>query len=461
MKRRHFLQLAATSAAFEAVLRSRFWGPAAARAQVAGEVRPTIYILLRGGLDAALTFDCRPNFVRRNIGEADRAQTPGGIVWCSSHLASMEAHINPARPAGGMAAIRNIAASIPHGPGCLENWWGHNDLRAIQSEQHVPWANHLASQCQARHPVPFPNVGFNIRGVELAHWIDILSNPSPDPVAAYQRIKSIELFFNSSQLDAVGGDAYRDLLADHIEHMNVRSFGGGGQDRLDAQFRSARQQTNAVFSSTIPRFWVPGAPEYESGKQHFPDLNDSDMGYVGNDEMPQFRAQAFTAYQLVRFGLSHMVTMSTPGFVFDVHQGSAEDPSTQRHRRATDRYFPTIDHLLVALKATESPRHPGESLYDHCQVVITSEYTRSNVEDPRGGTNHGRCAQLYGFGGAFRPDVGFGTMSDEVLPLPEVVGGGEPITITPRHAAATIVAAAGVDPSGWTDARPIREVLRA
>ena len=150
VSRRFFLKgLAASSAAAAAsglvpgMLRRRAYAQQA-------QAYPTIFILLRGGLDPAMAYDARTGYVNRNVQAADIRETAGGIRWYEPSMSPMTNHM------ADCSIIRNISCSSSHIAGYALAWYGEGGTDEAVAA--TPWPNYLASELQKTNKVPAANL---------------------------------------------------------------------------------------------------------------------------------------------------------------------------------------------------------------------------------------------------------------------------------------------------------------
>jgi hypothetical protein len=428
-----------------------------ALAQSLSEAYPTIFIHLPGGLDVAMHWDARTGYANRNVQAADIRQTAAGIRWYQPILSPLGAHMED------MALIRNLSTSFGHPSGHSLLWFGEQQLAAARTA--TPWANYLSSQLLKAHKVAAPTLITHLTAADdqLFNYITN-SNASPDPAAAAQRVQKVADFAGS--LDVLGGlpnAATQGRVFSLVDAMDARLYSQTVQARTLGAFEAANVQATDLLTQPPPVIWPPDAATMTRFG-----LSASNLNALQAQNNQQFRVHLALAYQVAKFQLSHVIFIQGTQGGYDTHEGH---DAGQRGRSAI--YIPAIAQLLAALKATPSPVEAGVSMFDTTHVVITSELTRANRaetgKDNNGqpfdgtGTPHWNWTQAALFGGKFKRGYAFGALGSDFRGVPAdfVSGQMNQGTIpTLKNLQATILKASGVDPSGWTDAKPIDAVLR-
>lgn len=451
--RRFFLKgLAASAAAAGAsglvpgILRRR------ASAQSTGAVYPTVFIMLGGGVDIVMHFDARTGFVNRNVQAGDIRETPGGIRWYEPVLSSMTNHIQDC------TLIRNISCTSSHHQGKIETWFG--EQRAEDAATAMPWASYMTDELLKRQGAVAPNITTYIEqnGQPHTNFIN-WNNRSPSPLATAQRVLRIPDL--ASGLDVTQGQPdpdYQARVFQHVAAMDSNVYSPAVQSRMLSAFSAANSQATELLSQPVPPIWPP-----DNETAQLFNLDDRDIGSVARDNNHNFQAHLALAFTMARYRLSHSIYIQSTNGGWDTHNNHDAG-----QRRTSAASFPEIDRFLSALKATESPIEPGQTMLDTTHVVITSELSRSNSidngEDNDGlGTTHWPWTQAVLIGGRFKRDYTFGDMDGNLQGVPAdfdtgQLGVGRNPTFKELHA--TILAANGVDPSGWSAAPPINAVLK-
>jgi len=413
-----------------------------AKAQALNAVYPTIFIQLYGGVDVVMHFDARTGYVNRNVSAADISET-NGIRWNETTLESMRTHMSAA------TLIRNVATSTGHVSGRALLWYGQpKEENAVKA---VPWTNHLASQLLARGDAALPNLAWYNENPDdnVTNFVEY-NNTSPNARAAAQRFKNINDLVATLPKGEVGNAAYQRRVSQHLQTINGRAYKPNVQPKLLEQFNQANMQADKLATVTIPaNLWPP-----DTQTRTLFNLSDAQV----RASSPDLKAQLAFAYQMTRYRLSHVITLSTPGTSpYDSHKDNV-----QRQLRASTTFFPEIARLLSALKTTQSPLEAGKSMLDTTHVVITSEMSRANAADEGTGTPHWAWSQVVLFGGKFKRGYAFAQLDNDLRGVPHNLDTGAPggtLNPTWHHVVATILKANGVDSKGWTPALPINAVL--
>jgi uncharacterized protein (DUF1501 family) len=167
------------------------------------------------------------------------------------------------------------------------------------------------------------------------------------------------------------------------------------------------------------------------------------------------RARAAMAALALTSGLSQVVVASVAP-VMDTHfLGNAG------HARLLGEGLEAFVALLDTLRTA---RHPeGGSHLDHTTVLAFSEFARTPMYNTYGGRDHHSAGSCMLLGRGVRGGVVVGATSDVGMvavpwDLTRGVASSGGTVLTPAHVAATVAAAAGLDPTAF-DAPPIPQVL--
>ena len=422
-----------------------------AQAQLVPGVYPTIFIVLRGGLDTAMHFDAKTGFANRNVQAADIRETAAGIRWYEPTLGSMTNHMEDC------CLIRNISVSSSHPGGHGLLWYG--ERREEDAAAATPWANHLASELDQQQKAVAPNlVTYREDADDQIQNYTTFNNQSPRPTGAAQRVSAIQNF--AEGLDVLQGQpdpAFQARVFQSVGQFDLRLYSPTVQRRQVDGFQAANTLATDLLTQPVPPVWPPG-----SETQQLFDLSQAEIDNVVGGGNQRLQAHLALAFEVARLQLSHVVFISTEGG-YDTHNNH---DAGQRNR--SNQYFPEIEHLFSALKATPSPLDPSVSMFDTTHIVIASELSRANRvdngEDTDGlGTPHWPWIQAALFGGRFKRGYAFGDLDGEFKGVPAdfndgTLNQGQVPTIKNLHA--TILAANGVDSSGWTSEAPINAVLQ-
>ncbi|MBI5516725.1 MAG: DUF1501 domain-containing protein [Deltaproteobacteria bacterium] len=167
------------------------------------------------------------------------------------------------------------------------------------------------------------------------------------------------------------------------------------------------------------------------------------------------RARAAMAALALTSGLSQVVIASVAPAMDTHFVGNAG------HARLLGEGLDAFVALLDALRTTAHPE--GGSHLDHTTVLAFSEFARTPLYNTYGGRDHHSAGSCLLLGRGVRGGVVAGATSDVgmvAVPWDLTRGGASPsgTVLTPAHVAATVAAAAGLDPTAF-DAPPISQVL--
>ncbi len=432
----------------------RFVGKAHAHA--AGDPFPTIFINLRGGLDPVMHWDSRTGVINRNVQAADIRETASGIRWYEPVLSPLTAHMED------MTLVRNLQVSSAHPSGDGLLWWGEGDTGTAASS--TPWANYLSSNLLTSKTVASPTlVTYFTADQAIRNYISH-SNLSPNPAGAAQRVRNITDFANS--MDVTGGLPAADRQARVYalsEAMDERHYSRMVQPKTMDDFLAGNVQASELLNQPPLSLWPP----VQATQDAF-NMSANDVTRTVGQGNQRFVAHVAMAFEAARLQTSHVVFLQTTEGSYDTH-----DEHDSRQRDRSNRYMPTIGRLLSALKATPSPVTEGVSMFETTHVVITSELSRApsaqtgNRQDGTpfdgSGTPHNGWTQAALFGGNFKRGVNFGAWNNQLRGVPAnfttgALNEGEVPTMKNLHA--TVMAASGVDPAGWTSSPAIGAVLK-
>ncbi len=430
----------------------RFVRPAAA-AVPANAVFPTIFIQLRGGWDPCYHFAARTGLASRTVTADGIKQTAAGVRWYQPTMMAMTPHMEDA------VILRNVkmSSNIDHHTGLVELWYG----TASNPTSRPPWTNVLASALLNRAPVAAPNVTSYWKREYSASDRDTdyvkYHNTSPDPLGAAQRILNIGAF--ASSLDVSQGlppNAEQKAVYDAIGKSDSRLYQESVQPETVAQFSQANAQANDLLNRPVGAVWPPDA-----ATRTLFGLTPADLAKTGYQATPHLQPMTALAFQLARYQASHVISMvASDLYSYDNHGGSS--PTTSQRTTGT-RYFDMIAKLLSALKATPSPIDSTVSMFETTHVVIASEMGRSPTAENGNGTFHWDQTHVACFGGRFKRGYGFGDLDARLVAVPadfNTGAMGQGTAPSWLNVVATILQANGVDPSTYSNAKPINAVLK-
>jgi hypothetical protein len=422
------------------------------QAQTMLGVYPTIFIHLPGGLDHAMHWDAKPGYVNRNVQAADVRTTAAGVMWYEPTLAPITNHMEDC------CLIRNVTVSSSHIGGAGLLWYG--EQREEDAAVAMPWANYMASQLVSAVKVPAPNlVTFRDDPDDAIPNYTTFNNQSPNPLGAAQRVQAIADFTNG--LDVLNGQPdplFKQRVFQTVGAFDMRLYSNTVQATTAANFTAANSLATELLTQPIPPVWPP-----EANVQTLFDMDNNDLNNIVGSGNQRFVGHLALAYQVARLQLSHVVFIKGTQGGYDTHNNH---DAGQRNRSNT--YFPEIERLLSALKATPSPLDNALTMFDTTNVVIASELSRANRvdngEDNDGlGTPHWPWIQVAMFGGAFKRGYAFGDLDANFEGVPADFDTGalnQGVNPTMKNVIATILKANGVDPAGWSSEAPINAILQ-
>lgn len=445
---------------------------------------PVLLIIVGGGLDPAMHMVARANgsvgsvnLVNRLPTTASFKKTKTGIDYVSSVVTptgktDFEPHLND------VSLIRSLNLEGDHAA-TASIWFGYRvgvaSVRTGPGSTRFgkqPWASQLTAQFRKQGViVPRPcaiayqqnDLAFKGREPYLDYctW----ANQSPDPATVADRILSIEGYFKS--LSAAGlpppsrqapGYALIDALDQAVPSMTQPDYA--------QRFAAANGTANQVLGSLSGGPAWPPTPGILAelgltGANINPDLS-------GDAPFEQMFALAFQA--LVK-NLAHVVAFKNDGQ--RVNAGTGWDSHERNVARQTthgNRLWPALGKLVALMKKTPSPIVPGKSLYDTTNIWVQSEMGRSPNAQPRekppksgifvltDGNEHWPHGSAVFLGGRFKRGVVVGGYTPNWTSKPiNPATGGEAggIDINMNHVIATVMKAAGGDPSQFTKAAPL------
>ncbi len=413
---------------------------------------PTIFILLRGGVDPAMHFDAKTGYVNRNVQAGDIRETAGGIRWYEPVLAPMTNHI------ADCTVIRNISCSSSHISGYSLAWFGEGGTD--QARGATPWPNYLASELQKQARVPAANlVTYQVNDDQPSTDYVAFNNKSPSELGAAQRVQRVQDLANG--LDVLQGQpdpAFQARVFQSVGSMDSALYSPTVQPITTSSFSTANAQATELLTQPLPVIWPP-----DTNTRNAFNLSDTDVNNLVGQGNQRFETHLALAYTMAKLQLSHSIFVQTTNIGWDTHQSH-----DSRQRSSSAYAFAEIARLIDALKATVSPIDGTKSMLDTTHVVITSEISRANSADngadlDGSGTPHWPWTQAILIGGNFKRDYTFGAVAANQQGVPADFNTGElnqGRNPTFKELHATILAANGIDPAGWSQAPAINAVLK-
>lgn len=447
---------------------------------------PVLMIMCIGGIDPAMHLVATPNgsvggvtLVNRLPGTSSFKKTRTGIDYVSSVVTPVgktdfEPHLNDVallralRLEGDHAAQSSIwfgyrigASSVKTGPGTTR--FGR-----------APWTNQLAAQFRKRGlivPKPCSIAYKQEAAFKTEPYRDFLSwgNQSPDPATQADRILSLASYFKAISTVGLPPPARQAPSYDLINILD-RSVPADSQPDYAERFAAANNTASQVLRTVLAGgpIWPP-APETLTA-----------LGLTASNLNPDLTSDAqyehmfALAFQALSRNVAHVVAFKTEGdrdSFWDTHSGNVT-----RQTRNGNHLWPTLGKLIALMKITPSPIVNGKSLFDTTNIWVQSEMGRSpnaqmRDKDAKGnpvppyltdGNEHWSHGSATFMGGRFKRGIAIGgfTPTWEAKPINPATGGeAGGMVLNMNNAIATVMKAAGGDPSEFTNAAPIDALL--
>lgn len=449
---------------------------------------PVLLIIVGGGLDHAMHMVARANgsvgavnLVNRLPTTAGFRRTRTGIDYVSSVVTptgktDFEPHLND------VTMVRSVALEGDHAA-TASIWFGYRvgaaSVRTGPGSTRFgrqPWASHLTAQFRKEGIiVPKPcaiayqqdDVAFKGREPYLDYctW----ATRSPDPSTVADRILSIEGYFKSLSVPGLPkperqapGYALIDALDQGIPSAT--------QTDLTARFAAANGSAREILGATSGgATWPPPA-----GVATALGLTASGMNPDLSGDAP-FESMFALAFHALVNKVAHVVAFKNDGQRVGAGRGwDSHERNVERQVLHGNRLWPALGKLITLMKRTPSPIVSGKSLFDTTNIWVQSEMGRSPNAQPResppksgkfiltDGNEHWPHGPAVFLGGRFRRGVVIGDVtptwtSQPINPATGREAGGTVLNM--NNLIATVMKAAGGDPSGFTTASPIDAIL--
>lgn len=450
---------------------------------------PVLVVIVGGGLDPAMHMVARANgsvggvnIVNRLNDSSSFRRTKSGIDYVSSVVTPVggndfEAHLED------LALIRALnlsrTAGITAHTQQAAPWFGDSTGSGKTRFDRLPWASLLAAQFRKRgFIVPKPcAVAYTNDPATFKNdpYIDYLAygNTGPDPETAPDRIITVPSYFNA--LSTVG-----------LPDPKLQAPGNALIDALDQGAPSATQpdyaQRFAAANGTAKdvlgfltggSLWPPKDPKLFTTLGLDPKDANRDLS-AGN---VRFEHMFTLAYLALANNIAHVIAFKNDGQPVQAGTGwDSHEGNVARQTKHGNELWSSLGKLITLMKKTPSRVVlDGRSMFDTTNIWIISEMGRSpqaqvrtkknNVDVPpyqTDGTEHWSHGSSFFIGGRFKRGAVFGdfTPTWTAVPINPVTGspnGG--IEMSFNHVIATVMKAAGGDPSEFTKAPPIDAVL--
>jgi hypothetical protein len=474
MNRRSFLMrsfMAAAAAGISSTLDRR----GLVRTAKAGGNGPTPYpvlaILVRGGLDPAMHLVATPNGSFGNVTIANRMTGTTGIQTTASGIRYFTGSVTPTGKTDfapylpDVSLLRAFKAGGDHGH-IAAAWLGDNGTYNFSK---TSWGAYLAAQNRAAGAiVPKPcAIAYPTMDFSEEPYLDYVAYApnSPNPATAPERILSINGFFQSVSSTGLPPFARQAPAYGLVHALDGRTYQAATQPVVTSAFAAANANADGVLQSVYGApAWPPTASVYGalglSATAAVPDPT----GAFGAPYAYMFAL----AYEAFAKNLSHVIAFQNNG----MGTGSGWDSHYTNYAgqiAAGNTLWPALGKLVTLMKATPSPLVAGKTLYDTTNIWIQSEMGRTPGADvAAGGTNssdgtgHWPYACATFLGGRFKRGAAIGGFAPDwtampVNPSTGAATGGSVLAM--NNVIATVLKAAGVDPTGYTSAAPIDALL--
>lgn len=432
---------------------------------------PVLVILLRGGLDPALHLVATPNGRYGNVVIQNRLSGTTGIKETAAKIryavpvvtppsrADFEPHLND------VALLRSfVTGSSGQHAYIAKPWIG--DFSSAAKASKLSWTSELAAQFRARgsfvlkpcavaYPQPKPDD--RTAYLDLAAW----ANQSPDPTTLADRILTVKSYFDAQSV--VNLPYPRQAPAYGLVTALDRTLPAATQPELIDRFDKTNTAANDILNRSANSLWpLPAEVLTTFG------LKESDLTseFKLEPKIPQMLA---LAYQAFKNNFAHIVAFEN--FGYDAYSWDSHRANLSSQTGNGNILWSNLGKFLTLMKATRSPIDKDKTLFDTTNIWIQSEMGRTvagiqprNAQDGNrpDGTDHWAHACATFIGGRFRRGIAIGGLSDDwtsipVNPATGLEAGGSLMTFD--NLIATVMKAAGGDPSTYTKAAPIDALL--
>lgn len=478
MNRRSFLSRSLLSAASFGVgsalplgRGSRF-GVRSAEAVALPTPYPVLSIHVYGGWDAAMQLVATPNgrygdvtIENRLPGTSSfRTTTRSRITYVTSVVTptgktDFEPHLND------VALIRAVEGSGFHA-NIASLWFGRSIAQSGERFARLPWASQLAAQFRQRGvlvPKPVSVAYFNRpQDVPSEPFRDLVAwgTQSPDPATRADRISSPAGYFDAISTVGLPSPALQTPAYDLLDALD-QDGPTATQPDYSGRFLSANRSTSEVLRRVSGGPAWPPRPAVVTALGLDPSRLDAD--FVGKS--PSYEHMFALAFQALSNNLAHVIAFRTSG-VWDSHIENVTRQTSQGNA-----LWPALGKLIALMKATPSPIDRSKTLFDTTNIWLQSDMGRSAEKEVftegslRGvvtGTRHWRPNSAVFMGGRFKRGIAIGgfTPSWQAQPVNPATGleaGGRVLDVS--NSIATVMKAAGGDPSQFTAAAPVDAIL--
>lgn len=433
---------------------------------------PVLSIHVSGGWDSAMQLVATPNgsygggvtIENRLPGTSTFQTTKSGITYVPSVVTptgktDFAAHLED------VALVRAVQGQGFHGA-MAGLWFGRVIAESGERFARLPWASQLAAQFRQRGvfvPKPVGVAYFNRpQDVIPEPFRDLVAwgTKSPDPATMADRISSVAGYFDAISTVGLPSAALQTPAYDLIDALDQ---GGPTATQPDytERFFSANKGTSEVLTRASSGPAWPPSPADILALGLNPAKLDADLAGV----TPTYEHMFGLTFQALKNNLAHVIGFRT---------NSTWDSHIENIKRQTamgNALWPALGKLITLMKKTTSPIDPSKTLFDTTNIWIQSEmgrsadhevFTEGTLKGVVDGTRHWRPSQAVFMGGRFKRGIAIGgfTPQWQAKPVNVTTGldaGG--IVVDIANSIATVMKAAGGDPSQFTNAAPIDAIL--
>lgn len=423
---------------------------------------PTLVIMIHGGLDPAMHMVATPNGQFGNVTVVNRLsdsstfkKTASGILYVPS-IVTPDGKTQFADHLNDVALIRTMELTSNHADKAAI-WFGD---KVNNTYGNLAWASQLTAQFRKRGvivdkpcAIAYGKAAENFDYLDYCKW----GTASPDPMTIADRILSFDGYFGSLSAPDLPPAAQQAPGYSLIDTLD-RGIPAATQPDYVQRFSAANGTTNSLLTriSTNPGQvkWPPDDPDVFSTLG----ISASDLQQPLGSSTQKYEALFAFAYQALYLGIAHVIAIAySPDGDWDSHNGNVA-----KQRKSGNSLWPALGRFLTLMKAKQSPIDGNKKLFDTTNIWIQSEMGRTNTAQMGDGTDHWASGSATFLGGRFKRGIAIGGYGPDwrSLPINPVTGksdGG--IELHMNNAIATVMKAAGGDPSEFTDAVPIDAVL--
>lgn len=476
MNRRKFLSqslMAAASFGVGSTFRrnGRFELARSAEAAPALTPYPVLLIMAAGGMDPCMQLVATPNGRFGNVNIQNRLSGTGQFAETKTGIRYVVPTVLPAGKTDMLphleqvALVRAIRGYTCHG-GRASMLFGDQSGSSASGMRfgRLPWGSVLADQFRARGNLvrkPFAFAYWRPAVLKTELYLDYLAwaTQSPNPAAVPDRIQSVPAFFRSLSSEGLPKAFVQQPTYGLIDALD-RDMPAPTQPNYTDRFAAANSSANDALANALSGPIWPPPPAVLSAlgitaTQANADFIDPDYG--------QMTAMAF---QALNNKLSHVIAfqnlgLTTPGGItWDTHSRNIDGQIANGKR-----LWPALGKLIALMKNTPSPIVSGKTMFDTTNIWVQSEMGRTvgadvNVKATDGTGHWGPGSSIF-LGGRFKRGIAIGDFTPDfnAAPVDPVTGRPGGTELRMNNMIATVMKAAGGDPSAFTKAAPVDALL--